>query len=146
MLAAGEEIMTKYRTTLRSYITTIFADKWRITDDGNNLFVNGDGLVTEDMLGAVSSLLSNSPSLGQRLVFVRTLASDGTYKFSSRKTSASASGANLGIMMRMIAETHGGTGGGHAAAAGCRIPSYVLDSFISGIKAAANDPKFTTAS
>lgn len=146
MLTVGEEIMSRYRTTLRNYITTIFADKWRITDDGTTLFVNGDGLVAEDMLGAVSSLLSGSPSLGRRLVFVRTLAGDGTYKFSSRKTSASDSAANLGIIMRMLAETHGGTGGGHSAAAGCRIPSNVLDSFISGIKAATNDPKFATAS
>jgi len=146
MLSAGEEIMGTYRTTLRNYITTIFADKWRIADDGRTVFVNGDGLVAEDMLGAVSSLLSGSPTLGQRLVFVRTLASDGTYKFSSRKTIGATMGPNLGIMMRHVAETCGGTGGGHSAAAGCRIPSNVLDSFIASVKAATNDPQFAASS
>lgn len=146
MLSAGEEIMSTYRTTLRNYITTIFADKWRIADDGRTIFINGDGLVAEDMLGAVSSLLSGSPTLGERLVFVRTLASDGTYKFSSRKTSGVNMGPNLGVMMRQIAETCGGTGGGHSAAAGCRIPSNVLDSFIASIKAATNDPQFAASS
>lgn len=146
MLSAGEEIMGTYRTTLRNYITTIFADKWRITDDGKHLFVNGDGLVAEDMLGAVSSLLSGSPTVGERLVFVRTLTNDGSYKFSSRKTLGVSSGPNLGIIMRHVAENCGGTGGGHSAAAGCRIPSNVLDSFIADIKAAAIDPQFATAS
>lgn len=146
MLAAGEEIMATYRTTLRNYIATIFADKWRIADDGKNLFVNGEGVVAEDMLGAVSSLLSGSPSLGGRLVFVRTLAGDGSYKFSSRKAFASGGGPNLGIIMREVAETHGGTGGGHSAAAGCRIPPNVLEAFIASIKAATNDTKYSTTS
>jgi len=55
-------------------------------------------------------------------------------------------GPNLGIMMRHVAETCGGTGGGHSAAAGCRIPSNVLDSFIASVKAATNDPQFAASS
>jgi RecJ-like exonuclease len=146
MLTEAEEIMGRYRTMLRNYITTIFADKWRVADDGKSIFVNGEGLVAEDMLGAVSSLISGSPTIGERLVFVRTLTNDGSYKFSSRKTMGLASGPNLGIMMRHVAENCGGTGGGHSAAAGCKIPSNVLESFIASIKAAANDPQFATAS
>jgi RecJ-like exonuclease len=144
MLTAGEEINAEYRTTLRNYISTIFAEKWRVSDDGKMAFVNGDGLVAEDMLGAVSSLLSGSPTLAGRLVFVRSLAADGTYKFSSRKALGCASAANLGLIMRHCAEQSGGTGGGHAAAAGCRIPSASLDALISCIRAAANDPQFAT--
>ena len=146
MLSAGEEIISTYRNTLRNYISTIFADKWRIADDGRNVFVNGEGLIAEDMLGAVSSLLSGSPSLGHRLVFVRTLAGDGTYRFSSRKTTGTGADPNLGILMRQAAESCGGTGGGHAAAAGCRIPSGVLEAFISSIKAASNGSKSTATS
>jgi RecJ-like exonuclease len=145
MLSAAEEIMKSYRTMLRNYLSTIFADKWRVTDDGRSVFVNGDGLVAEDMLGAVSSLLSGSPSVGDRLVFVRTLASDGTYKFSSRKSIGVKSQANLGLIMRHCAEALGGAGGGHAAAAGCRIPSTVLEDFLANLKMAANDPKFATS-
>lgn len=145
MLGAGEEIVGAYRTTLRNYISTIFNEKWRLTDDGRNAFVNGDGLLTEDMLGAVSSLLSGSPSLGGRLLFVRTLTKDGTYRFSSRKCLGCKSQANLGLIMRHYAETFKGSGGGHSAAAGCRIPSTALEDFLAGLKAATNDPKFTTA-
>jgi RecJ-like exonuclease len=145
MLTAGEEINTEYRTTLRNYISTIFAEKWRVSEDGKVAFVNGDGLVAEDMLGAVSSLLSGSPTLAGRLVFVRSLAEDGTYRFSSRKGLGSSSKANLGLVMRHCSEQVKGTGGGHSAAAGCRIPSIALDEFLSCLRAAINDQKFWTA-
>ncbi|HUG96246.1 MAG TPA: DHHA1 domain-containing protein, partial [Nitrososphaera sp.] len=110
-----------------------------------NAFVNGDGLLAEDMLGAVSSLLSGSPSLGGRLLFVRTLAKDGTYRFSSRKCLRCKSQANLGLIMRHYAEASKGAGGGHSAAAGCRIPSTALEDFLAGLRAATIDPKFATA-
>lgn len=145
MLTAGEEISAQYRTTLRNYISTIFSEKWRVTDDGTSAFVNGDGLVAQDMLGAVSSLLSGSPTLAGRLVFARTLAQDGTYKFSSRKSLGCTSKANLGLIMRHCAESVQGTGGGHAAAAGCRIPSTAIDPFLSCLKAAVNDEKFAAS-
>lgn len=145
MLGAGEEIVGAYRTTLRNYISTIFSEKWRLVDDGKNAFVNGDGLLAEDMLGAVSSLLSGSPSLSGRLLFVRTLTKDGTYRFSSRKCLDCKSQANLGLIMRHHAEAFHGTGGGHSAAAGCRIPATVLEDFLASLKAATSDPKFATA-
>jgi RecJ-like exonuclease len=145
MLSTGEEIVGAYRTTLRNYISTIFSEKWRLVDDGRNAFVNGDGLLAEDMLGAVSSLLSGSPSLSGRLLFVRTLTKDGTYRFSSRKCLECKSQANLGLIMRHYAEAFKGAGGGHSAAAGCRIPSTFLEDFLTGIRSATNDPKFATA-
>jgi single-stranded-DNA-specific exonuclease len=141
-LSAGEEIMDMYKMTLRNNISTIFSEKWRLADDGKTTFVNGDGILEEGMLGAVSTLLSGSPSLRGRLLFVRTLAKEGTYKFSSRKCLDCKSQANLGVIMRQCSNALNGTGGGHSAAAGCSIPSYALDDFIAGIKAETNDPKF----
>ena len=145
MLGAGEEIVGAYRMTLRNYISSIFSEKWRLVDDGKNAFVNGDGLLAEDMLGAVSSLLSGSPSLNGRLLFVRTLTKDGTYRFSSRKCLDCNSQANLGLIMRHYADAFKGAGGGHSAAAGCRIPSNALENFLASIRAATSDPKFATA-
>ena len=141
-LSAGEEIMDMYKTTLRNNISTIFSEKWRLADDGKTTFVNGDGILEEGMLGAVSTLLSGSPSLRGRLLFVRTLAKEGSYKFSSRKCLDCKSQANLGVIMRQCSNALNGAGGGHSAAAGCSIPSFALDDFIAGIKAETNDPKF----
>jgi len=141
-LSAGEEIMNMYKMTLRKNISTIFSEKWRLADDGKTTFVNGDGILEEGMLGAVSTMLSGSPSLRGRLLFVRTLAKEGSYKFSSRKCLDCKSQANLGVIMRQCSNALNGAGGGHSAAAGCSIPSYALDDFIAGIKAETNDPKF----
>lgn len=141
-LSAGEEIMDMYKMTLRNNISTIFSEKWRLADDGKTTFVNGDGILEEGMLGAVSTLLSGSPSLRGRLLFVRTLAKEGTYKFSSRKCLDCKSQANLGVIMRQCSNALNGAGGGHSAAAGCSIPSSALDDFIAGIKVETNDPKF----
>ena len=125
-LTAGEEILTRYKMTLCKSISTIFSEKWRLADDGMTTFVNGDGILEEAMLGAASSLLSTSPSLRGRLLFVRTLAKDGTYKFSSRKCLDCRSEADLGMIMRECSKALNGIGGGHSAAAGCSIPSSVL--------------------
>jgi RecJ-like exonuclease len=144
-LSAGEEIMSTYQMTLRNNISTIFSEKWRLADDGKTTFVNGDGILEEAMLGAVSSLLSRSPSLRGRLLFVRTLTKDGTYKFSSRKCLDCKSQTNLGVIMRQCSKALNGAGGGHSAAAGCSIPSSALEDFIAGIKAETNDPKFARA-
>ena len=146
MLTEGEEIASNYRASLRNYISTIFSEKWRLIDDGKSIFVNGEGLLAEDMLGAVSSLLSGSPTLNNRLLFVRTLSSDGTYKFSSRKCLGCISESNLGLIMRHCSELVGGKGGGHSAAAGCRIPSVRLEDFLSSIRSAVVNAKFRTSS
>jgi RecJ-like exonuclease len=146
MLTEGEEIIANYQTTLRNYISTIFAEKWRLVDDGKTLFINGEGLLDEDMTGAVSSLLSGSPTFSGRLLFVRTLARDNnTYKFSSRKCLRCKSESNLGLLMRHCSESVGGVGGGHVAAAGCRIPSTRLESFMQRIRNALVDGRLLNA-
>jgi RecJ-like exonuclease len=146
LLNEGEKIVTKYRTTLRNYISSIFVEKWRMIDNGKSIFINGEGLLAEDMLGAISSLLSGSPTLGGRLVFVRTLTNDGFYKFSSRKSLGSTSKSDLGLIMRYCSESVGGSGGGHSSAAGCRIPSVRLEEFLSAVRNAILDAKFTADS
>jgi single-stranded-DNA-specific exonuclease len=146
LLNEGEKIVTKYRTTLKNYISSIFVEKWRMIDNGKSVFINGEGLLAEDMLGAISSLLSGSPTLGGRLVFVRTLTNDGFYKFSSRKSLGSTSKSDLGLIMRYCSGSVGGIGGGHSSAAGCRIPSARLEEFLSAVRNAILDAKFTAAS
>jgi single-stranded-DNA-specific exonuclease len=144
-LSAGEEIASRYKMTLRNNISTIFSEKWRLADDCKITFVNGDSILEETMVEAVSSLLSTSPSLRGRLLFVRTLTKDGTYKFSSRKCLDCKSQADLGMIMRQCSKALNGAGGGHSAAAGCIIPSSALEDFIAAIKAKTNDPKFARA-
>ncbi|GIU71863.1 MAG: recombinase RecJ [Candidatus Nitrosocaldaceae archaeon] len=135
MLKEGEQIVNEYRNRLREYMNTLMQDRWRIRDDGKVAFVNGESLIAEDMLGAVSSLLSSSPSMHGRLVIVWTRTKDDTYKFSSRKSLQTNSNANLGLIMRECSSKVGGSGGGHAPAAGARIPGNKLQEFLECLKA-----------
>lgn len=137
-LKEGEAIVSEYRSILRNCISTIFSERWRLVDDGMTVMVNGDGLVAEDMLGAVSSLLSGSPSLYGRLLVVRSKASDGTTKFSSRKCLQCKSNANLGLLMRECAARFNGNGGGHSAAAGARVAGEKVEEFISCLREGIN--------
>jgi len=144
-LNTGEEIMSSFKRSLRNNLSNIFGEKWRLSDDGKTAFVNGDGVLEEDMLGAVSTLLSRSPSFRGRLLFIRTLSSNGSYKFSSRKCIDCQSEANLGKLMQECAGALNGEGGGHSDAAGCTIPSPALEGFMPCIKAKANDSEVTSA-
>lgn len=134
MLREGESVVMEYRNRLREYMNTLLTDLWRIRDDGKIAFVNGENLIAEDMLGAVSSLLSSSPSMHGRLVIVWTRARD-SYKFSSRKSLQTDSNANLGLIMRECSSKVGGSGGGHAPAAGARISIDKLEEFLACLKA-----------
>jgi RecJ-like exonuclease len=147
ILSEAEKIATDYRATLRRYISTILAEKWRLVDDEGSVFINGEGIIAEDMLGAVSSLLSGSPTFDGQLLFIRTLTKDGDYKYSSRRCIMCKSEINLGLLLRHCSESIGGIGGGHSSAAGCRIPSAKLDSFLSSIRSGiTSNAKFSDIS
>ena len=137
MLKEGESIVNEYRAKIRSYMDTIFKERWRLSEYDDIVFVNGEGLIEADMLGAISSLLSSSPSMHGRLIIVYTRADDH-YKFSSRKALHCKSRANLGLIMRECSSRCNGSGGGHDPAAGARIPSEMLEEFIECLKDSIN--------
>ncbi|MHB8601712.1 MAG: DHHA1 domain-containing protein [Nitrosotalea sp.] len=130
MLQEGENILLEYRTFLRTYMNTLSSERWRITDNGHYLMVNGEGLVPENMTGAVSSLLGGSQKNTGKIIILRTNGDEGTIKFSSRKSTGCKSEVNLGLLMRECAAKVSGVGGGHAAAAGARITKDKLDEFL----------------
>ena len=130
MLQEGENILVEYRTFLRTYMNTLSSERWRITDNGSYLLVNGEGLVPENMTGAVSSLLGGSQKNTGKIIILRTSGEEGTIKFSSRKSTGCKSEVNLGLLMRECASKVSGVGGGHDAAAGARITKDKLDEFL----------------
>jgi len=130
MLQEGENILLEYRTFLRTYMNTLASERWRITDNGAYILVNGEGLVPENMTGAVSSLLGGSQKNTGKIIILRTNGEEGTIKFSSRKSTGCKSEVNLGLLMRECAAKVSGVGGGHDAAAGARITKDKLDEFL----------------
>ena len=96
----------------------------------NCVMVNAQGLVPETMTGTISSLIAGSPKNSGKIVILRTDGSEGTIKFSSRKSSSCKSSINLSQLMRGGAEQFEGIGGGHEAAAGAKITKDKLDGFL----------------
>ncbi|MGQ0638396.1 MAG: DHHA1 domain-containing protein [Nitrososphaerota archaeon] len=130
MLEEGENILLEYRTLLRTYMNTLANERWRIVDNGQYLMVNAEGLVPENMTGAVSSLLGGSQKNNGKIIILRTNGNEGTIKFSSRKSTGCKSEVNLGLLMRACATKVSGLGGGHNAAAGAKITKDKLDEFL----------------
>jgi len=130
MLEEGENILLEYRTLLRTYMNALSSERWRVVDNGKYVMVDGEGLVSENMTGAVSSLLGGSQKNTGKIIILRTNGDDGTIKFSSRKSTGCKSEVNLGLLMRSCATKVSGVGGGHNAAAGARITKDKLDEFL----------------
>jgi len=130
MLEEGENILLEYRTLLRTYMNALSSERWRVVDNGKYVMVDGEGLVSENMTGAVSSLLGGSQKNTGKIIILRTNGEDGTIKFSSRKSTGCKSEVNLGLLMRACATKVSGVGGGHNAAAGARITKDKLDEFL----------------
>jgi single-stranded-DNA-specific exonuclease len=130
MLEEGEKILLEYRILLRTYMNALSSERWRVVDNGKYVMVDGEGLVSENMTGAVSSLLGGSQKNTGKIIILRTNGEDGTIKFSSRKSTGCKSEVNLGLLMRSCATKVSGVGGGHNAAAGARITKDKLDEFL----------------
>jgi len=130
MLQEGEKILSEYRSMIREYMNVLTNERWRTSNLENCVMVNAQGLVPETMTGTISSLIAGSPKNSGKIVILRTEGSEGTIKFSSRKSASCKSSINLSQLMRGGAEQFDGIGGGHEAAAGAKITKDKLDGFL----------------
>ena len=130
MLQEGEKILSEYRSMIRDYMNVLSNERWRTNNMEDCVMVNAEGLVPETMTGTISSLIAGSPKNSGKIVILRTDGSEGTIKFSSRKSASCKNSINLSQLMRGGAEQFDGIGGGHEAAAGAKITKDKLDGFL----------------
>ena len=130
MLQEGEKILGEYRSLIRDYMKAIGNERWRTNTSQDYIMVNAEGLVPETMTGTISSLIAGSPKNVGKIVILRTDGSEGTVKFSSRKSNSCKLNVNLSQLMKNGAEKFDGMGGGHDAAAGAKITKDKLDEFL----------------
>ena len=149
-LTEAEHMIENYSSTLKRSISAIFDEKWRYLDDGKNtVFVNGEGLITEGMLGTISTILSGSPSLFGRFLFIRALNQEdrgNSYTFSAKKCVGSTSQLNVGVLINDCSKAVGGNGGGNDNNAVCSIPSSQLDIFLSKVRSVIANSKVAESS
>ena len=81
MLAQAEETVSRYLDNQRRSLSNILAEKWRIWVDREMVFMNGEGVVTEDALVDIIILLESSPQFLHKILVGRTVTQTGTYKY-----------------------------------------------------------------
>ena len=96
------------------------------------VIVRGEGVIDENMTGAVSSILSSSSVFGgSKVTLVITATKEGESKVSARGTDKLIEkGLNLGKILQDLSPKYGGYGGGHAIAAGATIERQSLEPFL----------------
>jgi RecJ-like exonuclease len=122
-LSEAINTLTGYRTSINKAIQGLMDDPQRVEQHGSLVFVHGEGLVDEKLLGPVASILTSSPAYRDKVVVAMTSSGDQKSKVSCRVGDSFAGSINLGLIMKDVAVAVRGVGGGHTMAAGAKIPS-----------------------
>jgi single-stranded-DNA-specific exonuclease len=128
-LRAAMKTLSEYRSGINRALEGLTSDPSRMVQQGNLVFIRGEGIVDEKMLGPVISILSSSPEFKDKVLVGSSISRDSDLKISSRVGDAYPGTVNLGLIMREAAEVVDGVGGGHAMAAGAKIPSAKAEAF-----------------
>lgn len=128
-LRESENILMEYRQTLNMCVKTILTEENRIVEKTRYTLIVADGLVGENLVGAVCSILAGLPKFVSRAVLVRTTTAE-EMKVSARLNHAFSQRINLGQTFAFAAGSCQGVGGGHSAAAGARIPLLHAEDFL----------------
>src|SRR5438093_13579357 len=83
---AAKEVGAQYKTTLSKYMNWIATSPNAMRRGRHVVIVNGNGVIDENMTGAVSSLVSSSHLFGAKVTIVTTLTAPGEAKVSTRAT------------------------------------------------------------
>ncbi len=122
-LKAAMRTLADYRSGINKALEGLASEPSRVQQNGTLVFVRGEGVVDEKMLGPVISILTSSPEFKDKVVVGSSTSRDSDLKISSRVGDAYPGPVNLGLIMREAAEAVEGVGGGHSMAAGAKIPS-----------------------
>lgn len=128
-LVSAMQILANYRLSINKAMEELLAQKERIEEHGRVVLVKAEGLVEENLLGPVTSILTSSPGFKDKVVVAMTNSGDAEFKISGRIGDSYNVPVNLGLIMREAAEAVKGVGGGHSRAAGAKIPSTEVEAF-----------------
>jgi RecJ-like exonuclease len=84
-LIETEQLTNNYKASIINAVEKIFKEKWRLIDNGLFVFINGEGILSDDNIKEMIQILSESVTLRKKWLFLRTLSNDNNYKFYSIK-------------------------------------------------------------
>jgi single-stranded-DNA-specific exonuclease len=131
-LEESNKILEEYRKNINKYLGWVSEKPERMRELQNIYVIYGETFINEKIIGTVSSIIVSSLANNEKpLLAFANIEAEKAAKFSGRTTEAALrKGVNLGDVMRMASEEHGGKGGGHNIAAGAQVPLDKLESFI----------------
>jgi RecJ-like exonuclease len=125
--------LSEYRLGINRALEALTSDPSRFERRGQLVFVRGDAIIDEKLLGPVISILTSSPGFKDKVVVGTSSSRDSELKVSSRVGDSFSGTVNLGSVLREAAEGVGGVGGGHTMAAGARIPMAAVEAFAKAV-------------
>jgi single-stranded-DNA-specific exonuclease len=134
-LEESSKILEDYRKNINKYLGWVAEKPERMRELENIYVIYGENFINEKIIGTVSSIIVSSLANNEKpLLAFANIEAEKAAKFSGRTTEAALrKGVNLGDVMRLASEAHGGKGGGHNIAAGAQVP---LDKVIDFVKTA----------
>ncbi len=128
----AQRVYGDYKRSLAKYMNWLAKEPSVLRQEGKIVVVRGEGVIDENMTGAVSSLVSSSSLFGDsKVTLVVTSTKEGEAKLSARATDLLVEkGVNLGRILQTLAPNYGGNGGGHAIAAGATVDRERLENFL----------------
>ena len=131
-LEESNKILEDYRKNINKYLGWVAEKPERMRELQNIYVIYGENFINEKIIGTVSSIIVSSLANNEKPLFAfANIEAEKAAKFSGRTTEAALrKGVNLGDVMRLASEAHGGKGGGHNIAAGAQVPLDKLDAFL----------------
>jgi len=131
-LEEANRILEDYRKNINKYLGWVMEKAERMRELQNIYVIYGENFINEKIIGTVSSIIVSSLANKEKpLIAFANVEKEQSAKFSGRTTEAAiGKGVNLGDVMRLASETHGGKGGGHNIAAGAQVPLEKIESFV----------------
>ncbi len=131
-LEESNKILEDYRKNINKYLGWVSEKPERMRELQNIYVIYGENFINEKIIGTVSSIIVSSLANNEKpLLAFANIEAEKAAKFSGRTTEAALrKGVNLGDVMRLASEAHGGKGGGHNIAAGAQVPLDKVTDFL----------------
>jgi RecJ-like exonuclease len=127
-----QQLVLEYRQTLAKYVDWLTQAREKIVELKTAYVVHGEGVIDDNMTGAISSMVSSAGILGtDKALIVIAKTPSGKIRVSARAPRTLVEkNVNLDIALRESAQKASGIGGGHDVAAGAQVPEEKLEAFL----------------
>jgi len=128
-LSEANLCLTDLELEIKSSVKAIMSERWRISDDGTNIWVIGDNLTRDYNFHIISSLLSSYSEFYGKILIVRAETINESYKYSVRKSRGCQFKQDLSLMLSQLSAELGCSTSGNDSCAECIVPLSKIDDF-----------------